>query len=255
MTGTDDPMPAIVAFHQASSRHDWSVPDTPHLQTDAPKVVLPPAKLCTSALADGILQRQSCRNFAPNKSLDLSDLSCLLHTGYGHLGEVDTLNQTLETRPVPSASGSYQLSILVFAQNVTDVVPAIYRYDPEPHELVPIAGLPHAPDLVQMFLSQAYAADAPVVLMLSASPARLAELYGERGYRFALIEAGHVAQNIVVSASSFGLGCCPLGGFEDYRICCAAGLDPLHEWPLYGAALGHPDPKSAKDLRKPKDYG
>lgn len=253
MTESMDPKAIVTAFHQASSRYDFDQPETVHTPTSVPVVQLtndiPNMRLdaCISA-------RLSCRNFGA-EPFSLAALGAILHAAYGHLGALTALDQTLQTRPVPSASGTYALSALVFVRAVEGVAPAIYRYQPDDATLQPIADLPDAPELKLLFLQQAYMAQAPVAIVLTARPDALTELYGERGYRFALIEAGHVVQNMVLASAALGAGCCPMGGFEDYRICCAAGLDPALEWPLYGAALGMPDPAKRADLRKPEGYG
>src|SRR5438046_9130400 len=47
---------------------------------------------------------------------------------------------------------------------------------------------------------------------------RVEAKYGARGLRFLLIEAGHLAQNICLLASSLGLCALPLGGFFEREI-------------------------------------
>ena len=42
--------------------------------------------------------------------------------------------------------------------------------------------------------------------------------YGLRGYRFALLEAGHVMQNAVLAAAALALPALPVGGFYDRRL-------------------------------------
>ena len=42
--------------------------------------------------------------------------------------------------------------------------------------------------------------------------------YGQRGYRFALLEAGHVAQNVVLAAAALGVAALPLGGYYDAQV-------------------------------------
>ena len=39
--------------------------------------------------------------------------------------------------------------------------------------------------------------------------------YGERGYRFVLLDAGHLAQNILLACEDLRLAAVPLGGFHD----------------------------------------
>ena len=59
--------------------------------------------------------------------------------------------------------------------------------------------------------------------------------YGERGYRFALPEAGHAMQNILPGATALGLGACPVGGFIDDRLHDLVDVDRVEEAVLYAA--------------------
>lgn len=62
--------------------------------------------------------------------------------------------------------------------------------------------------------------------------------YGLRGYRFGLLEIGHVAQNVALASLSYGLGTHMLGGFVDVAVARLLGLDPDAEPVCYGLALG-----------------
>ena len=62
--------------------------------------------------------------------------------------------------------------------------------------------------------------------------------YGNRGYRFALFEAGHVAQNISLVSHGLGLQCVNIGGFYDQKIDHLLGLDGVNQSTLYLAAIG-----------------
>ncbi|MBI2641937.1 SagB/ThcOx family dehydrogenase, partial [Candidatus Roizmanbacteria bacterium] len=63
--------------------------------------------------------------------------------------------------------------------------------------------------------------------------------YGDRGYRFVLIEAGHLAQNICLKATEFGLGTCPIGGFIDDEVNQLLDIHIQKEFTLYLIAIGH----------------
>ena len=65
--------------------------------------------------------------------------------------------------------------------------------------------------------------------------------YGLRGYRFALIEAGHVAQNLLLTATALRLGSVPLGGLFDRRIDELLDLDGVNESVLYAVSVGRVD--------------
>jgi SagB-type dehydrogenase family enzyme len=62
--------------------------------------------------------------------------------------------------------------------------------------------------------------------------------YGLRGYRFALLEAGHVAQNVLLAATALGLAAVPLGAFYDRRTDTFLALDGVNESTLYAIAVG-----------------
>ncbi len=62
--------------------------------------------------------------------------------------------------------------------------------------------------------------------------------YGLRGYRFVLLEAGHVGQNVVLAAAALGLPALPLGGFYDRPVESLVGVDGLDEAVVYVVLLG-----------------
>ena len=62
--------------------------------------------------------------------------------------------------------------------------------------------------------------------------------YGLRGYRFALLEAGHLVQTIQLAATDLGLSALPVGGFFDRRLDELVGADGLDEAAVYAVALG-----------------
>lgn len=248
------PLAKMAAFHRASSRHSWDHADTPFRPAPSAEVPLQPAAMPDASLSSCISARLSCRRFDPAAALTMVDLSNLLHLAYGQLGPADTMQQVLETRPVPSASGLYALELLVIAQSVDDLPGAIYRYDTSVGSLRAIAALPAARDMSHIFLDQPWVAQAPAIIVMTGKPQAVAARYHERAYRFLLLECGHVGQNLALGTAALGLASCPVGGFEDYRLCCAAGLAAEQEWPLYALAIGHADPEHAADLRTPSAY-
>jgi SagB-type dehydrogenase family enzyme len=62
--------------------------------------------------------------------------------------------------------------------------------------------------------------------------------YGQRAYRFTLLEAGHVAQNALLAAAALGLAAVPLGGFYDRKVDAFLGVDGLQEAALYLLPVG-----------------
>ena len=62
--------------------------------------------------------------------------------------------------------------------------------------------------------------------------------YGQRGYRFALLEAGHLAQNVLLAAEALDLGAAPIGGFYDRQLAEFLEIDGVNEGPLYVIPIG-----------------
>jgi SagB-type dehydrogenase family enzyme len=68
--------------------------------------------------------------------------------------------------------------------------------------------------------------------------ARLASRFGERGYRYALVEAGRIARDIDLVASALGLLAVTTGEFRDREIDGMFGLDGLATSALLVVAVG-----------------
>ncbi|MDQ4131332.1 MAG: nitroreductase family protein, partial [Actinomycetota bacterium] len=62
--------------------------------------------------------------------------------------------------------------------------------------------------------------------------------YGERAYRFTLLECGHLAQNLLLVGGALGLGTLPVGGFLDDDLNTYLGLDGRRESVLYLVLMG-----------------
>ena len=152
----------------------------------------------------------------------------VLDTGYG---------AAAGRRSVPSGGALYPLELYVLALAVTDTESSVYHYDPFGHRLESIGPL-DADVAGAALVDPGLAERAAAVLVLTGMFWRSRFKYGLRGYRFALLEAGHVAQNVVLAAAVLGLAVLPLGGFYDRRLDALVGADGLAEASLYALVLG-----------------
>jgi SagB-type dehydrogenase family enzyme len=87
-------------------------------------------------------------------------------------------------------------------------------------------------------LGQMWMARAPVMFVITAEYRRITGKYGERGIRYALMEVGHVAQNLFLQAEGLGLGAGIVGAFDDGVVAKATGLPAKHE-PLLIMPVGY----------------
>lgn len=250
-------------FHRNTSRwpfnmHGLASPDSrvppfkEHL--DAPMIELPPAELPNAGFADLIAGRHSCRQFRPSP-LPLQSLSTILHAAYGVQGESSEFGGFLD-RTVPSGGALYPLELYALCQRVEGVDAGVIHYLPLVHgaEVVHPEPLPQLM-VAEMFLGQPYLANAAAVLVIAAVVERSMWKYEDRGYRYIMLEAGHVAQNAILCATALGLGTLPLGGFFDDDVSGLIRLDRERDIALYGVAIGHRATDERNAARTPDEGG
>ncbi|MCG3268321.1 SagB/ThcOx family dehydrogenase [Yoonia sp. I 8.24] len=182
--------------------------------------------------------RRSTRAFA-DTPLALHDFAALLRAGYKTLGP-DKMEGGMQAlrRPVPSAGGLYPLEIYALVRNVDGLAKGIYHYDSKADDLEIVHEGPWESQARDAFLTWSFVAEAPVVLCIGAVFARTQRKYGPRGYRYILIEAGHVTQNLCLAATDMTLSSLCLGGYSDSVLNDLIGLDGLTEAIIYAVGLG-----------------
>lgn len=197
----------------------------------------PPAD---SPLRRLLTRRKSCRRFAP-RPLALRCLSDLLGNAYG-ISRLDDeiVDQPVPLRTVPSAGGLFPLELYLLTQGVETVPDGLHHYDVRDHALDALRpGEPFAA-LRPLLLIFPFIENANAVLFFAATFKRSQKKYGPRGYRYILLEAGHAAQNVCLSAAELGLGSLCMGGYRDARLNRWLGLNGTGEAVVYAVAVGQP---------------
>jgi SagB-type dehydrogenase family enzyme len=93
------------------------------------------------------------------------------------------------------------------------------------------------PELSAAALGQPWVAEGAIVIILSAVYERTTRKYGERGIRYAHIEAGHAAQNVYLQAVSLNLKTVVVGAFDDRKVKNIIRMSPQEE-PLIVMPVG-----------------
>jgi SagB-type dehydrogenase family enzyme len=223
--------------HNAEPPPEDAWPMDPRETPDLPLIGFPssPAPI---ELEDLLQRRCSCRAFG-EAPVTLSAIGAVLRDGYGIIATDRDKRLEFPLRPVPSGGSLYPLELTLIARHIEGLAPGIYHYVAEHHgmEKVAEASIPKVL-LDYLFMGQASLTAAPAILVLSAVWERTMTKYGDRGYRYMLLEAGHVMQNINLSAAGRGLGSCNIGGFFDVELGDLLQLDRDSETPLYACAIG-----------------
>ena len=165
--------------------------------------------------------RRSVRAYQQG-ALTLAEVAQLLWAGQGI-----TSNNGMHT--APSAGALYPLELYVEASEVTGLAAGVYRYLPQGHQLVPVAGAAGREALTAASYGQGCVARGAANIVVAAVYARTARKYGERASRYVHLEAGHAAQNIWLQAVALGLGTVVVGAFDDARVQAAMRLAPAED--------------------------
>jgi SagB-type dehydrogenase family enzyme len=189
-----------------------------------------PKTIGRMSLEEAIVNRHSVRSFS-KKELSLEEISQLLWAAYGQR-DVDSVTGASKT--VPSAGALYPMEIYLVSPN------GVFHYFPSSHSLKEISDKDLRSALSRAALWQEALTRAAVNFVITCVYDKICWKYGERGMRYAHIEAGHIAQNIHLQAVCLGLGSAPIGAFSDTAVQKALYL-PKDNIPLYIIPVGHPE--------------
>jgi len=123
--------------------------------------------------------------------------------------------------------------------SVSGMEAGVYHYEPGEHSLSSVCDGDRRNEVARASLSQMWMARAPVHLVITAEYERVMGKYAKRGIRCAMIEAGHIGQNIFLQAEALGLRAGIVGAFVEQEVRKALGVPDSHE-PLLIMLVGHP---------------
>jgi SagB-type dehydrogenase family enzyme len=191
------------------------------------QTALPPPQVSGGMpLTEALASRRSIRQFAPTP-LTPPQIGQLCWAAQG------ITDATHGKRTAPSAGALYPIELFLVT------AAGVQHYNPQAHTLEPHLPGDLRPDLRRAALSQQTITHAPACFVITAVVDRTAAKYGPRAERYCFIEAGHVAQNILLQATALKLGCVPMGAFDDAEVAKALKLSPGCQ-PLYLVAVGQP---------------
>ncbi len=200
------------------------------MELPATSIKLPAARLDSSVSLEKVLYaRRSIREFT-TQPLELSQVSQLAWAAQGLTGPE-------AHRTAPSAGGLYALELYIIAGKVNGLPAGVYRYDLLTHELVSLLTADMCLELSRAALDQTSITQAAAIFAISAVYERISSKYGDRGIRYAHMEAGHAAQNLLLQAVALGLGAVLVGAFNDGKVKRLLNLSK-QETPLYLIPVG-----------------
>jgi SagB-type dehydrogenase family enzyme len=177
-----------------------------------PRLALPqPAWQSGHPLFEVVGGFHAARGFAA-EPCSREELARVLFLGNG----VTQRGEPRSLRAAPSAGALYAGEVYAVVERVSDVPPGIYSYAVDSHELV---ALRQGSSLSQLSTSAAFG------VLITNVFERYSVRYANRGYRYALIDTGHIGENVRLAARELGLHDEAPLRFEDDRLNALLGVD------------------------------
>jgi SagB-type dehydrogenase family enzyme len=205
--------------------------------SESPLIDLPAPAECHVPSVDlraAIEQRRSTRSYA-EAALTLAELSFLLWCTQG----VQRAGRQATLRTVPSAGARHAFETLILVNNVEGLEPGLYRFIASSHKLQlrDLDGALAAKVATACF-DQQFILQSGAVFLWTAVADRMTWRYGERGYRYLHLDAGHVCQNLYLAAQAVGCGACAIAAFDDQAMNDLLGIDGVDWFLVYMATVG-----------------
>jgi SagB-type dehydrogenase family enzyme len=181
----------------------------------------------------GLLTARRSGLAAGRRALTLPEVATVLGSSYA----ASSRGPEATRRPIPSGGALYPLELYVIALAIDGLEPGVSHYDPFRHRLELLAPV-DSEGVAAALVDPTLLDRASALIVLTGSFWRSRFKYGTRGYRFALLEAGHLVQNAVLAAAALRLPALPLGGFYDRRLDELVGADGLDEASVYALLIG-----------------
>ena len=180
--------------------------------------------------------RKSSRVYT-GKQVRLLQLSFLLWATQGIKEVRGKAYATLRTVPSGGARHGFETYLLV--QNVESLQPGAYHYLPMGHQLEFLCTVSDLQDAISVSLEgQSWASKASLIFYWSFVPYRCEWRYGIWAHRPALIDAGHVAQNLYLACTALELGTCAIAALDMSVSDSLFGLDGEEEFMVYASPVG-----------------
>jgi SagB-type dehydrogenase family enzyme len=206
--------------------------------TNYPEVKLPPPELeLKLALAEALSRRCTARDLMPG-AVALHELSTILYYAYGITRPNEGSNFPRPFRTAPSGGALYPLELFFHTTQVGEIDSGLYHYNPTRNGIRLLRQGDATACISEALVQSELPSTFSLLIFVTALFQRSVFKYGDRGYRFVLLEAGHVAQNINLAASGLGFGSVNIGGFFDHEVDDFLDLNGVTHSTIYLVGIG-----------------
>jgi SagB-type dehydrogenase family enzyme len=208
------------------------------LSSDKPIHELPDPKeikLKEIPVNEAIDNRRSIRSYS-KRPITKQELSYLL---WSTQGVKQVIQRPATLRTVPSAGARHCFETFILVNNVEDLKPGLYRFLAIEHKLQEVEISSNlAEKITNACYNQRFVMQSAVTFIWTSVAYRMFWRYGERGYRYMHLDAGHVCQNLYLSALNIDSGVCAIAAFNDNELNHILGINGKDQFAIYIATLG-----------------
>ena len=186
--------------------------------------------ICNNDFQRIIENRRSHRRFS-KESISVDELSYLLWISQGY-------ENNLRLRNVPSAGARHPFETYIFVKNVEGLERGLYTYHVSTHSLIFLRDIENMEEqLTRATYGQEFFGTAPVSIIWSVIPYRSEWRYLNKAAKYALLDAGHVCQNLYLGAPAMECGVCAIGCYNQDMCDKMLGIGN-EEFTVYMVAVG-----------------
>ncbi|MFA6078049.1 MAG: SagB/ThcOx family dehydrogenase [Candidatus Paceibacterota bacterium] len=182
-----------------------------------------------------ILQkRTSDRKSLSSNVVTLEKISKILKCACGEIKRKDGSTH----RTAPSGGGRYSIELyFLLFKEAEGLKTGVYHYGVENHQLELIEQKNFSEEDILSYQSDKWATVGSGMMCMTSVFDRFARKYGSRGYRYMLLEAGHIGQNILLSGVENDLVFVPIGSSNDVRVESLLKIDGNSESLVYAMSF------------------
>ncbi len=189
-----------------------------------------------------IRARHSTRNFS-RKPSSLKDIGNILHYSASEQknlsrGEEKEVHKEHNKRVTPSAGGKYPIEIYFLVLQDGELKKGVYHYCVEKNEIEFLWDFSSINHNIDSLFTYPWVKNATYAFILTGVLRRNTTKYLDRGYRYMLLEAGHMGERLNLIPYALGLSSCGLTGLFDENIEKFLDIDRRRESVLYGVVVG-----------------
>lgn len=177
-------------------------------------------------------------------SLTLEELAFLLWSTQGVKSVIGKARKAT-MRTVPSAGARHPFETYLFVNSVKGLQPGLYHYLALEHKLEYLGDIENQVEKVtEAYCGQTFFATAAVSFVWTVVPYRSEWRYTVNAQKYALVDVGHVCQNLYLACEAIGCGACAIGAYDQKLADGLLGLDSSptdafdNEFVIYAASVG-----------------